>query len=160
MEKQTQHLEFAGDESISVQALERYLRYFCIVYCSLEKGCEHFEASLSDIGSIQSIWEALPRETVYEAIRRLYWFPLGIPFDFCEEEELFKERSVLEDLQILSISKNSPLKITLCGIGIALTCAVILSGGSIDFSLKGISCKLPPIGEGIEALRKAIRKKF
>lgn len=59
-----------------------------------------------------------------------------------------------EDLRILTISRNSPLRITFTGIAVALAAAVIISGGS--YKLGPVSAELPPLGTGIAALRKAL----
>jgi hypothetical protein len=59
-----------------------------------------------------------------------------------------------EDLSILTISRNSPLRITFTGIAIALAAAVIISGGS--YKIGPVSAELPPLGTGIAALRKAL----
>jgi hypothetical protein len=53
-------------------------------------------------------------------------------------------------LQIEGISKSSPLRMTMLCIPIALTAAVILSGGEID--MPGFKCKVPPIGVGLESI--------
>jgi hypothetical protein len=57
------------------------------------------------------------------------------------------------DLMVLAISKHSPLEIVVTGITVALVVAVILSGGQIK--LPGVQAKLPPLGKGIQELRKA-----
>ena len=59
-----------------------------------------------------------------------------------------------EDLRIMTISRNSPLRITFTGIAIALAAAVILSGGTYKFG--PMSAELPPLGTGIAALRQAL----
>jgi hypothetical protein len=60
-----------------------------------------------------------------------------------------------EDLQLLDIRRENPLEWVVTGVVGALTVAVILSGGEIRFP--GFRAKLPPLGTGIEALRKSLR---
>ena len=67
-------------------------------------------------------------------------------------------RHVPVDVGIARISYNSPLQMVLTGIPVALTAAVILSGG--EFRLDGIvRVKLPPLGTGIAKLREAFGMK-
>ncbi|MCT8504743.1 hypothetical protein [Chromohalobacter moromii] len=63
------------------------------------------------------------------------------------------ERERRYEFKIQSINKNSPFEMVLVGMPIALTAAVILSGGKVK--VKGVEFELPPIGKGILALRKA-----
>ena len=60
-----------------------------------------------------------------------------------------------EDLTFLNINRRNPLDIVFGGVAIALTAAVILSGG--DFKLGPLHVKLPPLGKGIAELRKALK---
>ena len=58
------------------------------------------------------------------------------------------------------ITHESPLVIVISGVLVALTLAVILSGGTVkfDFKLAKIEAVLPPIGDGIKKLRRALSK--
>jgi hypothetical protein len=61
-----------------------------------------------------------------------------------------------EDLLVLDVQRRNPIEIVLVGIPLALTAAVILSGG--EFQIPGaLKVKLPPIGDGIESLRRSLR---
>jgi hypothetical protein len=152
-------LEFEGDEGpIKAVSLAEYLQLFRCVYSAIDKKSDQNKSLISDSEKLKMIWEKLPAEELIISLRRhayLDW-PFYPGFEKWPEDETNKET-----LHISAISKNSPLVIVLCGMAIALTVAVIVSGGSIDFSLPGhIKCKLPPLGKGIEALRKALRKKL
>jgi hypothetical protein len=58
------------------------------------------------------------------------------------------------------IGRESPLEIVIADIMVALTLAVILSGGKVKFDVKiaKIEAALPPIGEGIRRLQEALTK--
>lgn len=58
------------------------------------------------------------------------------------------------ELAIERLSKHSPLEIVLIGIPVALTAAVILSGGEIEVGT--FKAKLRPIGIGVRRLREAL----
>jgi hypothetical protein len=60
-------------------------------------------------------------------------------------------------LGILNIKRENPLTIVFEGVAVALTAAVILSGGK--FKLGPLYVKLPPLGTGIQSLRDAFGKK-
>jgi len=61
-----------------------------------------------------------------------------------------------EDLFFTELNRENPIKIVFQCIGVALTIAVIISGGKIEFTTEGIKAELPPLGTGISKLRKAI----
>ena len=56
-------------------------------------------------------------------------------------------------LGIIDIKRENPLTIVFSGVLIALTAAVILSGGKLKVG--PLSVELPPLGKGIAELRKA-----
>lgn len=59
-------------------------------------------------------------------------------------------------IAINTISRQSPIEITLaCSISL-ITIAVVLSGGRIKLSKEGLEAELPPLGTGINALKKAL----
>jgi hypothetical protein len=58
------------------------------------------------------------------------------------------------EFKIGAIQRNSPLELILYGIPVALTAAVILSGGKVKIT--GIEFELPPIGKGVKHLRQAL----
>lgn len=63
------------------------------------------------------------------------------------------------ELLIEKLNKNSPLEMVLVGIPIALTAAVIFSGGTVKINRKeGFEFELPPIGEGLKKIREALEK--
>ena len=116
----------------------------------------------SDLGSLHpeseeynlSHWKAVPPESAFRVLRKFSY--QGYPF-----KPNVSYRSHRHDsLSIKRISKNSPLELTLCGVSIALTVAVIISGGSIEITKEGIKCNLPPLGVGIQKLKEALNKKL
>jgi hypothetical protein len=56
---------------------------------------------------------------------------------------------------ILTIHRENPLLLILGGLAVAFAAATILSGGK--FKMPGLEVELPPLGQGIEALKKAWR---
>jgi hypothetical protein len=159
-------LTFEGEEGIPAVSLAKYLAYFRAVYGAIEGYEDKPALQQASPEHYRTIWKKLPREALY---RSLYPFPFYFsraryPLASAQwwkwENEYERRYRREETLRIEAISKESPLVITLCGVAIALAAAVILSGGSIDFSLKGIKCRLPPLGKGLEALRRALRKKM
>ena len=74
---------------------------------------------------------------------------------------LFSQDLHLMGLTVKRITVESPLEIVMCGIGVALAMAVILSGGTIKFDPKSGSFEatMPALGEGIGKLREALARK-
>jgi hypothetical protein len=63
-----------------------------------------------------------------------------------------------EALTIEKMHYECPLLLIAGGISIVLSAAVILSGGKIE--MPGFKASLPPLGHGIEALRKALSRAY
>ena len=59
-------------------------------------------------------------------------------------------------LAIERMTYASPLKLALSGSIASITIAVILSGGSVEISKDGLKATVPPLGQGITALREAL----
>lgn len=64
-----------------------------------------------------------------------------------------------QELLLQDIMRRNPFEVVFLGIGIALTAALIVSGGKFEFGLTKLKIQIPPLGEGIERLRKAFGKK-
>ena len=58
------------------------------------------------------------------------------------------------NLKVIDIRRENPLIVVFSGVLIALTAAVILSGGKMKAG--PLTVKLPPLGKGIAKLRKAL----
>ncbi len=72
-----------------------------------------------------------------------------------EWNEYFDRRAT-DIIAIQTISRQSPLEITLvCAISL-ITIAVVLSGGKIKLGKEGLEAELPPLGKGIKALKMAL----
>jgi hypothetical protein len=151
---ETLQLSFEDGGDLSALTLAKYLTYFRATYRAVEIYSDRQPVAQAEIPKAEYLWESLPPKVLYEALRPypFHFPPAQFPYaDTWEEEEAYEKRYGGPDtLRITALSKQSPLEITLCGVGIALTVAVILSGGSIDFSEKGVKCRLPPIGKGLE----------
>jgi hypothetical protein len=55
--------------------------------------------------------------------------------------------------------RRNPFEIVFLGIGVALTAALIVSGGKFEFGLTKLKIEIPPLGEGIAKLKKAFKQK-
>jgi hypothetical protein len=80
----------------------------------------------------------------------------GLAQDAIRYHQLAMTDHAGEAIRLHAIRMNSPMKIGLTASAIALSFAVILSGGEIDFSAKSLKVSLPPIATGILALRQAL----
>lgn len=66
---------------------------------------------------------------------------------------------VQEELYLQNIMRRNPFEIVFLGIGVALTAALIVSGGKFEFGLTKLKIEIPPLGEGIAKLKKAFKQK-
>jgi hypothetical protein len=64
-----------------------------------------------------------------------------------------------EELYLQDIARRNPFDVVFMGIGIALTAALIVSGGKFEFGLTKLKIEIPPLGEGIAKLKKAFKQK-
>jgi len=64
-----------------------------------------------------------------------------------------------EELYIQDIMRRNPFEIVFLGIGVALTAALIISGGKFEFGLTKMKIEVPPLGDGIAKLKKALKQK-
>ncbi|OOE65065.1 hypothetical protein BZG20_13205 [Salinivibrio sp. IB868] len=67
--------------------------------------------------------------------------------------------STQEELYIQDIMRRNPFEIVFLGIGVALTAALIVSGGKFEFGLTKLKIEIPPLGEGIAKLKQAFKQK-
>lgn len=63
-----------------------------------------------------------------------------------------------EELYLQDIARRNPFDVVFMGIGIALTAALIVSGGKFEFGLTKLKIEIPPLGEGIAKLKKAFKQ--
>ena len=135
-----------------------YILYFRDVYSIIEKAGPSLLNWVNAAGDMErfylSVWENVPPETAFYALKP---YP---PSRYSMDSIWPEDRGERDSLMIGRISRNSPLELTFYGISIAITTAVILSGGEIEVTKQGIKCKLRPIGEGIKILREALRRKL
>ena len=64
-----------------------------------------------------------------------------------------------EELYLQNIMRRNPFDVVFLGIGVALTAALIVSGGKFEFGLTKLKIEIPPLGEGILKLKNAFKKK-
>lgn len=67
--------------------------------------------------------------------------------------------SAEEELYLKHIERRNPFEVVLLGIGVALTAALIVSGGRFEFGPTKLKLDIPPLGEGIAKLKKAFKRK-
>lgn len=66
--------------------------------------------------------------------------------------------SVKEELYLNDIMRRNPFEVVFFGVAIALTAALIVSGGKFEFGLTKLKIEIPPLGEGIKKIRNAFKK--
>ncbi len=150
--------DYHNDFSATEFAL--FILYFGDVYRIVDLIRPKVKAS--DLGSLKpesteynlSHWKAVSPDSACRVLRQ---FSSGsYPFEINRLERM----RFHDSLTVKKIRKNSPLEITLCGIGIALTVAMIISGGRIEITKNGFKCELPPLGVGIKNLKEALNRKL
>ena len=106
--------------------------------------------------ALAGTWEASQPLDFEKSLQRTwkYWQALSET----EVRQLRRPKLVLPPAEptILFIHRDNPIMLVVEGIGICLALAVILSGGK--FQGFGLKVELPPLGKGIEHLRKALRR--
>jgi hypothetical protein len=124
---------------LAPQELAAFLSFFCAVYLGLRDILPH---ALHDIAT-------LPDDAMLDrakaSLAGLAPKHLG---------RIFGE-SVSEP-RIARIQQNSPIEIVFIGSAFLMIAAAVLSGGKVQITLTGIKATLPPLGEGIKALREAL----
>ncbi|MEO9273931.1 Bro-N domain-containing protein [Marinomonas sp. 5E14-1] len=68
------------------------------------------------------------------------------------------ELSPEQELSFINISRRNPIEIVFSGISIALVVALIVSGGKFELGLTKLKIELPPLGEGLVKIKKALSK--
>ncbi len=71
---------------------------------------------------------------------------------------IYRELNESEELSLLDIERNNPFAIVFAGVAIALTVAVIVSGGKFQLGPTGLKVEIPPLGDGLRRLRNALVK--
>jgi hypothetical protein len=123
--------------------LAEFLRLFRIAYAAAYLALAGTREAREPLDSEKAVqrtlnhWEALGETEVREVRRPKFVLPPAEP-------------------TVLFIHRENPMFIVVEGIGICLALAVILSGGKLQGL--GFRVELPPLGEGIERLRKALRR--
>jgi len=106
--------------------------------------------------ALEGTWEAREPLDIEESIQRTfkYWQAISET----DARQVRRPKLVLPPAEptILLINRENPFLFVAEGIGICLALAVILSGGK--FQGYGIRVELPPLGKGIEQLRKSLRR--
>ena len=75
-----------------------------------------------------------------------------------DTEALFSQDFHARGLTVKQLTVESPLTIVICGVGVCLALAVILSGGTIKFDARAgaFEATMPALGVGIGKLREAL----
>ena len=63
-----------------------------------------------------------------------------------------------DELYLQDIARRNPFDVVFMGIGIALTAALIVSGGKFELGITKLKIELPPLGEGIAKLKKVFKQ--
>lgn len=123
---------------IDVEELTEFLYHFRAAYAA-GVGAMGLPESHSTEQEVNSFTEALRKE-----IHGIEWTKIA---------ELAHADLDEGQLGIVDIRRENPLTIVFAGAVVALTAAVILSGGK--FQMGPLKVQLPPLGTGIKALREA-----
>jgi hypothetical protein len=152
----------AGQENIEIIELINFLFLFNKVYSNYawlyksEDDDKNFsKQAKQEILEINSIIEDMQELSDLDYTDDWITSLNSLPRDSINTSFFDKDNEVLYQLQIKSINKNSPMKIVFIGIPVALTMAIIFSGGKVK--TKDLEFELPPIGIGIESLSKALQ---
>jgi hypothetical protein len=132
--------EFLDGESVNAFELGYFLYFFRSAYVACVELTKDEEVDLATIGNVR-------RSDLISVINK--------KVSYLWMEELDPDI----DLEFIEISKNSPLKFvakTAGGCLVALTLAVILSGGKANVYTGEF--ELPPMAEGIRALKEAFEQ--
>lgn len=136
MNKDHFNITFKEDSEFNVSELTEYISLINAVVEVLEQRFPEFK-DLTEITDAET-------EKVRPVLRSLS------PIEWSD----YVKSARKSNIGIYSISKNSPLEITICGSIILVTLALILSGGEISY--KGFKVQLPSLGEGLKSLREAL----
>jgi hypothetical protein len=128
---------------IPMRDLAEFFRLFRIAYAATY----HAPAGTWEVGEPVDFEKSLQRTWKY-------WQALSET----EVRQLRRPKLALPPAEptVLYIHRDNPTMLVVQGVGICLALAVILSGGK--FQGFGLKVELPPLGKGIEHLRKALRR--
>jgi len=133
-------------EPLDPRELSNYL--YLISGCIVASEALDVAARVGDPKSSAGFSETAARE-IFERVSPLQW------------REYFSSNSTTP-LNLRKITSNSPLEVVAWAVSasmVAVSLAVILSGGTIKghaAAYAGFEAKLPPLGQGIKKLRKAL----
>jgi hypothetical protein len=135
------HIIFQDDSEFNVSELTEFISLLNAIVEVLEQRFFELPESESDI------FNDLEKEKASRILNSL------TPIEWNDYVKASKD----SNFGISSISKNSPLEITICGCLVLVTLALVFSGGELTCTLKeGFKAKLPSLGEGLKTLREAV----
>ena len=130
---------------VSVKDFSYFLYHFRAVYVESLKLAKRYQ-----IESFQNKKELLTFQRAVEAKLAHLQNPMRL------SKSALYPLDESEDLFFTEINRENPITIVFECIGVALTIAVIISGGKIEITKEGIKAELPPLGTGIYKLKEAI----
>lgn len=139
-------LNFADGPPLTAYELSNYLYNLKVLYAYFADDflVEHF-FSMDDILSDAPFIQEAARNSIRTANLRA-----GYP-----RYNYFSRNLGNRDLQIVSVSQESPTRIVLLGIAVALAIAVILGGGHISVGFTEVEADLLlPLGESLQRLKE------
>ncbi len=138
MDSQTVEMRFSKGEKVDAASLAEFLYLFNAVYTSCAQVLD--EKDLSNRNSSEFIAKASKKIST---------------LNVNDVNKLFSKDLGSKTLVIQGLAYHSPLRVTVSGVLILLAVAVTFSGGT--YELGPLKVTLPPIAEGIENLRKALK---
>ena len=147
--------EFADGDRLTAFELANYLYYLKTLYAYIYDQSDRFRDELdlpfrkanSDVGVRQL---ARLAESVTSEIEQKDW-------RWFSKYNYFRRDLFGDDLEIKEVTRHSPLEIGFVALVGVLVLALVISGGELTISQKELRVKLPPIGEGLELLKRLFK---
>jgi hypothetical protein len=133
--------------------IQQFSEYFFLLRACYVMALDEVHFEMEDDGDV-AVAEVTTEHVAESILHRAASLPPG------ELNRLANQRlSSEEELYLNDIMRRNPFEVVFLGVGIALTAALIVSGGKFEFGLTKLKIEIPPLGEGIAKLRKAFSKK-
>ncbi|MCK5769254.1 hypothetical protein [Algiphilus sp.] len=109
------------------------------------------------VAGVEAGYDRIPDEQLTDDLIKSAVSKIAASIKNIPREELSRlaTRRLPDELELAldDIVRENPIRVTFCAATLALTAAVILSGGSFEFG--PLKVELPPLGEGVQELRQA-----
>ena len=134
--------------------VQYFTRYFYWLRACYVLALDEYKFELGEEDGDVAVKEKTAQELASSISRRASSMSQNEIYQFANKRLPPEQELLLQD-----IMRRNPFEVVFLGIGIALTAALIVSGGKFELSLTELKIQIPPLGEGIASLRKAFGKK-